>query len=265
MMTSTTIVTGETARQSAIVTFLLDRSYSMKMIKPATLEGFNGYLAGLQQEADADIDFTLLTFDDQSVDKIHVAVPVKEARFLTEETYQPRGGTPLVEAAIQTIMAVEEALKRRTDKPRVTICIQTDGEENSSGAEYTTAALKALVEEKQKEGWEFNFLGSGIDVYATGRQYGFAASNTMSYDSRDIGATRSAFKSTAVNSASFSAGRVSSTAYSTADRKASGDRFWGDPAVADNAGAVVAPPNTNRTPTPAVPTGRGSRLKPIKL
>jgi len=217
---------AQTSRQTAIVTFLLDRSGSMACIKDATLEGFNGYLSGLQAEKDADIDFTLLTFDDLSIDKVHVAVPVKQAQFLNESTYLPRGGTPLVEACIKTITAVEEAVKKRSDKPKVTICFQTDGHENASGAEYTNEALKSLVERKQAEGWQFNFLGSGIDVYSVAGKYGFSYGNTMSYDSTSLASTREAFASTAANAASFSAGRAKSTLYSMKDKAASGDRFY---------------------------------------
>jgi hypothetical protein len=216
----------QTIKQPAIVTFLLDRSGSMACIKDATLEGFNGYLSGLQAETDADIDFTLLTFDDQSIDKIHVAVPVKQAVLLNEHTYVPRGGTPLVEACIKTIAAVEEALKKRSDNPKVTICFQTDGHENASGKEYTNEALKTLIERKQAEGWQFNFLGSGIDVYSVAGKYGFSHANTMSYDSSSAASTREAFASTAANAANFSAGRTVSTHYSLKDKVASGDRFY---------------------------------------
>jgi hypothetical protein len=250
-MTVTQPNASVTMPQPGLVTFLLDRSWSMNEIKAATLEGFNGYLGGLQEEKDSAIDFTLITFDDVSIDRIHVAVPVKEARMLTEETYQPRGSTPLIEASIKTILAVEESLTKRTDKPRVVINIQTDGQENRSGPEYTIQSLRALVEKKQAEGWEFNFLGSGIDVYGVGAQYGFRRENTMSYDAKSLGATKNAFRATASNSASFASGRVASAAYSTEDRAASGDRFWGS--------------NPPASPPPAAKSSRAKTAAKTKL
>jgi hypothetical protein len=225
-MTDTHSVSLVTVPQPALVTFLLDRSWSMNEIKAATLEGFNGYLARLQAATDSAMDFTLITFDDISIDHIHVAVPINEACMLTESSYLPRGSTPLIAASIKTILAVEESLSKRTDKPRVVICIQTDGRENMSGPEYTAESLRALVTKKQEQGWEFNFLGSGLDVYGTGAQYGFRRENTMSYNSADLGATKRAFAATAANSASYASGAAASAAYSSQDRAASGDAFW---------------------------------------
>jgi hypothetical protein len=210
----------------ALVTFLLDRTWSMRTIKAATIEGFNGYLGGLQAEKDANIAFTLITFDDVSIDCIHVAVPVRDAIPLNESTFVPRGSTPLIEAATKTILAVEQSLVERTDKPRIVICIQTDGEENRSGPEYTLARLRSLIAEKQALGWEFNFMGSGIDAYDQAARYGFKTANTMSYDAADVGATRHAFAASASNASNFAAGRTASASYSTAQRTASGDKFW---------------------------------------
>ncbi len=51
------------------------------------------------------------------------------------------------------------------------ICIQTDGLENAS-TEHTWAELNLLIKEKAKLGWQFNFMGAGIDAYEQGRQMG---------------------------------------------------------------------------------------------
>ena len=218
-------MTDPTAKPASLVTFLLDRSSSMLSGKGATIEGFNGYLAGLQAEKDAKIDFTFLQFDSISLDKVCVAIPVVDAKPLTDETYQPRGGTPLIRAAIQTIQAVAASLLARDDKPKVVICIQTDGEENESGREFTWTSLQNLVAAKQAEGWEFNFLGAGIDAYQQGARMGISALNTMSYDRTQAHTVKEAFSASAANTAGFAAGRVGSTAYSNAQRGAAGDRF----------------------------------------
>jgi hypothetical protein len=66
-----------------------------------------------------------------------------------------------IEASIKTIDALATAIKGKTAKPKVVVCIQTDGQENQSGPEYTWDRLKALIEAKTKEGWQFNFMGAG--------------------------------------------------------------------------------------------------------
>src|SRR4051794_12591414 len=128
------------AKPSSLVTFLLDRTGSMQSCKDATIEGFNGYLAGLQAEPDADILFSLVQFDHfggrVQLEKVCVTTPVADVQPLNEETFVPRGGTPLIDAAYYTIRAVEAVVAIRTDKPRIVVCIQTDGEENQS-ADHT--------------------------------------------------------------------------------------------------------------------------------
>jgi uncharacterized protein YegL len=213
-------------KPTSLVTFLLDKSSSMSICLDATIEGFNGYLATLQAEADADIDFTFLQFDTFSLDKVCVAMPVRDVRKLSRETYQPRGGTPLIDAAVKTIRAVEASLSSRSDKPRVVVCIQTDGEENSS-RDHTWEELRTLIAAKTEQGWEFNFLGAGIDAYSQGARMGIAAMNTMSYDNTNLGSTREAFTASAMNASGYAAGRIATSAYSGEQRSASGDRFAG--------------------------------------
>ena len=60
------------------------------------------------------------------------------------------------------------------------VVIQTDGEENAS-RENSWADLKALVAEKERAGWDFVFMGCGIDAYAQGAQMGIAPDRTMAY------------------------------------------------------------------------------------
>ena len=208
----------------SIITFLLDRSGSMSAIKNATIEGFNTYLTGLQGEAKAQILFTFLQFDSLSLDKVHVSRPVKEVPLLTDATFAPRGGTPLIDAAYATIRAVEEAVTREDVKSRVVICIQTDGEENQS-KDHTWDDLALLVKAKQEAGWQFNFMGAGIDAYSQAARMNIAAANTLSYNAQNLQATRQAYGASAQNSSSFSAGLTDSTNYTTEQKFMSGDVY----------------------------------------
>ena len=179
----------------------------MSSIHGQTVEGYNAFVAGLQAEKAADILFTFLQFDTGSLDKIHVAVPVGSVPNMTMADFQPRGGTPLIDAAYKTIRAVEDAVAREEKKPKVVICIQTDGEENQS-IEHNWADLAALVKAKQELGWQFNFIGAGIDAYKQAAQMGLSVGQTMSY-SNDYGATRSAFMASAQNASLFASGALS--------------------------------------------------------
>ena len=212
--------------ETTLVTFLLDRSGSMSSCRESTIEAFNGYVESLRS---APVSFTFLQFDSDSLDKVHFEKPIKDVPDLTLKTYAPRGGTPLIEAATKTIQALDTALKAKTEKPKVVVCIQTDGEENQSGPEYSWKALKDLIEAKTAEGWQFNFMGAGIDAYDQGSKMGISAAATMSYDSTDKVATRAAFAASGSNTAMFAAGLCATTDYSSLQKMASGDRF--DPSL----------------------------------
>lgn len=215
--------TAKTAHSAALVTFLLDKSGSMAAIRDDTIGAFNTYLQTLKESGE-DITFSFLQFDSMSIDTVCKNTAVGEVAPLTEATFVPRASTPLIDAAYKTIKAVEEALTKRDVQPKVIICIQTDGHENCSTA-HTWADLNALIKEKSALGWQFNFMGAGIDAYEQGRKMGVSAECTLSYDSKDRAATRAAFAATAMNTASFSAGLSCSTAYDARQKAASGDAF----------------------------------------
>jgi hypothetical protein len=215
----------ENAKPAAttLVTFLLDRTGSMQSIKDDTIGAFNAYLESLKKNGDG-IEFSLLQFDSISIDKICVNRPISEVDALTDETFEPRASTPLIDAAYKTIEAVGEALMRREAKPKVVICIQTDGQENSS-TEHTWAELNLLIKEKSGLGWQFNFMGAGIDAYEQGRQMGIPAAATVSYDKASRAATLGAFAASAENTAAYARGEAPTVGFSAAQKRAAGDRF----------------------------------------
>ncbi len=226
--------------QTTYVTLLLDRSGSMNACRVATIEAYNGYVAGLRTPTDAsddaDVRFTFLQFDTQSLDKVHVGLAIDAVPDLTPATYQPRGGTPLVDACVKTIRAVEEAVISGGGKPKVVVVFQTDGEENSS-SEHTLEELRGLIAARTAEGWQFTFLGAGVDAYAQAKVYGIAAEGAMSYDHTRKDATRAAFAASASNTREFAAGARADVLYSENQRSAAGDRF----APADLVGAATPP------------------------
>jgi hypothetical protein len=149
---------------------------------------------------------------------------VASAPVLSDANYVPNGGTPLIDAAYETIKAVETAVAGRAQSPKVVICIQTDGEENSSRS-HSWNDLTALIKEKTALGWQFNFMGAGIDAYQQGQRMGMAASNIVSYDHLNPAATEAAFVGRAAATASYSRGDVANMAIPAAEKAAAGDRF----------------------------------------
>lgn len=239
-----------------LVTFLLDKSGSMTHGLDDTIGAFNIYLDGLRKSDD--IQFTLLQFDSFDIEKTAVNMTPRDVPNLDRKTFIPRGGTPLIDAAYKTIRAVERQVEAATEKPKVVICIQTDGQENES-REHKWEELSDLIKEKTAAGWEFVFMGASIDAYEQGSRMGISRASTVSYDSRDRAATESAFAFTASNAVNFAAGRSASAGYTTHQKKMSGDKFdaWVNQTPPATAGE--APQTAGASPAPAKP----AKPKPI--
>lgn len=206
------------------VGLLLDRSGSMAALKDATIEAVNAYVAGL---AGAGVRFTLAQFDSNGIHHTGglsmdwSALDVDPQRFtpLTQATYMPRGGTPLVDAAWSMI----DFLERRSHHSgsKIVCAIQTDGEENSS-TKHTTQELKGRIETLQARGWQFLFMGAGIDAYHQAQAFGIARGGTVSYSANVIG-TRNAFAASSANTASYAGGQSVNANYSSRQKRMAGD------------------------------------------
>lgn len=229
---------------TTLVTFLLDRTGSMESIKDDTIGAFNAYLATLQKSG-AGIEFSFLQFDSISLDTVCVNRPVGEVARLTEATFQPRASTPLIDAAYATIEAVGEAIEKRGIAPQVVICIQTDGQENAS-TEHTWKELNLLIKAKSALGWQFNFMGAGIDAYQQARQMGISDAATVSYDKRSRAGSVRAFEASAANTASFAMMESIDVEFSALQKEAAGDAYFDlDPALpreAEKRGPIVDKP-----------------------
>ena len=112
-----------------------------------------------------------------------------------------RSSRSTADAAVKIIKATDEAVVHRGDDPNVVIVMQTDGEENVS-VEYTRADLAALIKEKKAAGWEFVFLGAGLDAFEAARASGIhlSADRVMSYSRKS---SAEAFAATARNVQEF--------------------------------------------------------------
>lgn len=149
------------------IVFLLDETGSMHPHKAETIASFNKYLEETKkaETAEEPIYFHLTLFNSEKLEKRYVHEPIKDVYGLTSLTYVPDFSTPLYDAIGQTISPIMgEAL----------MVILTDGMENAS-KEYSLPAVKALIEEREKAGWQFLYLGSTLDVAAAAMQMGMAA------------------------------------------------------------------------------------------
>jgi Mg-chelatase subunit ChlD len=150
--------------------FLLDRSGSMETCWDDTIGGYNSLV---KEQAAFGGTMTLVQFDHEYTVTYNQR-PISEVEPLSRETYKPRGSTALLDAVGRTIKAWASAAPP-------TIIILTDGQENSSH-KYTKEHIKDLISERQKDGWQFVYLGANQDAFAEAGAMGIAPTCTMNYE-----------------------------------------------------------------------------------
>lgn len=223
------------------VSLLLDETGSMMSIKGETIQAYNRYLASLKEtRKDAEILFSLVTFNSSDTKTRVVADPVRTVRPLTDGDYQPNHMTPLIDAAVKIIRATDEAVAARDDDSDVVVAIQTDGLENCS-VEFDAGDLAQLVKEKEEAGWQFIFLGAGLDAFEAAHLAGIqlAEDRVLSYD-RALGEAAMGIMEEKTR-AFYNVRNAQMMDIVAEDRQRAGDR-WHKPNPADTAGQASATP-----------------------
>lgn len=191
------------------IVILIDRSGSMQSIASDVIGGFNQFLAA-QQSDGSDARVTLVQFDSQDPQEVVVAgAPISEVVPLSEATFVPRAGTPLLDATGRLIsrISANEAGRVSAGLPAEDILFVsiTDGEENESN-EFSLEQVRELIAAKSKAGWNFVFLSAALDAYADARAMGVHAGATQAF-AADRDGVDHAFKSLSEKTANWRAAK----------------------------------------------------------
>ena len=164
------------------IIFILDRSGSMAGLEGDTIGGFNAMIEKQKREQGEALVSTVL-FDNNS-EVIHDRVDIQRIKPMTHKEYYVRGCTALLDAVGGAIHHIGNVHKyaREEDRPEKTLfVITTDGMENAS-RKYSYDRLKAMIErQKEKDGWEFRFLGANIDAAKEAARFGISADHAANY------------------------------------------------------------------------------------
>lgn len=165
------------------VVFILDRSGSMSGLEADTIGGFNSMIQK-QQKEDGEAYISAVLFDDQT-EVLYDRTPVGKVKPMTDKQYYVRGCTALLDAiggAIHHISKIHKS-EAEEDRPEKTLfIITTDGMENASHT-YDYKKVKKMVEKrKEKNGWEFLFLGANIDAIGEAAKFGISADRAVNYE-----------------------------------------------------------------------------------
>ena len=162
--------------------FILDRSGSMSGLEADTIGGFNSMI-NKQKKEDGKAFVSTVLFSDSSV-VVHDRADISEIRPMTDSDYVPNGCTALLDAIGDAIKHIRNIHKyaRPEDVPAHTIfVITTDGMENASH-KYTYEKIRSMIEKrKEKDGWEFMFIGANIDAVSVAAKVGIDSDRAANY------------------------------------------------------------------------------------
>ncbi len=162
--------------------FILDKSGSMYGLVSDTIGGYNSMLAQ-QRKEEGECTITTVLFDN-NYELLHDRIDIRAVSDITEREYVIGGSTALLDAIGKTIEKIDNAQQHTAEDFRagkVMFVIITDGYENSSRS-FSAAAVKELIQtHKEKDGWEFVFLGANIDAVETASRFGIAADRAVDY------------------------------------------------------------------------------------
>jgi len=200
------------------VSILLDRSGSMASVVDDTIGGFNTFVEQ-QKKLPGECRVTLVQFDNQDPHEVVFdAIPPREVMPLTDRTYQPRGGTPLLDAVGTLIQRLDKRVAVDPTEDQL-VAIITDGCENASG-HFSKEEIAGMITLRERGDWTFVFLGADIDAFGEARGIGIGGGRTGNYAQTADG-MRMAFSDISSSTAAM-------RAMSRAERRSKKDRLLAD-------------------------------------
>ena len=167
--------------------FVVDRSGSMGGLETDTIGGFNATLEA-HRKAEGEAMVSTVLFDNE-IEVLHDRLPIAEVAPITDKEYWVRGCTALLDAvggAVNHISRVHGYLPEDARPEHTIVVITTDGMENAS-REYSYDQVKAMISRKEREGWDFLFLGANIDAAAEAERIGISADRAATYLADEAG------------------------------------------------------------------------------
>lgn len=131
---------------------LVDRSGSMASTWNETIGSLNAYIKELAN----DTDLFVAVFDSNGYDVVRNG-KVGELSAIKPNEFEPRGGTPLLDATARIMYRAFD-----DDHAKTVLVIMTDGEENSS-QKYKKSDVTYLTQKMEAKEWQVIFLGANFD------------------------------------------------------------------------------------------------------
>lgn len=155
----------EEKKATAEILLILDKSGSMEGTESDTAGGFNS-LIKKQKAKLKDAWVTTWLFNGKT-EILYNRVPIQEIKPMKASDIVVGGSTALYDAVGDAIGITDWTQKQLIPEEEVPdftfVTIMTDGYENASD-HYKYQEIRRLIEKKEADGWEFLFMGAGIDA-----------------------------------------------------------------------------------------------------
>lgn len=194
------------------VGLVIDGSGSMAPFKTDTIGGVNTLIKETQENGDlaGDTRMTLVSFGERDYGNAPRVIMQNEMpgeiALLTDESYNPAGGTALLDG-IGMMIEILEPFDKEDEDISFLVTIFTDGMENAS-REWINGRLKEKLKTLQeKENWTFTLIGANVSLDQLAEMTGINRGSTISYVATNEG-TQNAFASASAGAANYFAGRA---------------------------------------------------------
>ncbi len=178
----------KTGKRKAFIAFVLDESGSMSTGREATIVGMNEQIqqvkSTFKDNADVEPVVTFVKFNGE-VKPIFVNKGLDELREITEQDYQPNGGTAMYDGVGFVMNALEQHPDISDASSTVLVVVVSDGEENSS-QEFTSEKIAEKVKGyNETKRWKFTYLGANQDLGVVSQRTGVLRGNTASFSAQN--------------------------------------------------------------------------------
>lgn len=180
-------------KQITRTAIILDRSGSMANMRAEAIGSFNDQLKVIQDEEEEGSKnyVTLVTFA-TFVDKPHFEnAPSASIPSLTEDRYEPSGGTAMLDAVGSTLDLLEASPDATDENTSFLVVIISDGQENSSREWKWNTIAERVKKLQDTDRWTFVYLGANQDLSEVAKVMNISTSNTMSFTPGPAGLTGS--------------------------------------------------------------------------
>jgi hypothetical protein len=179
------------------IAILLDRSGSMQTIASDIIGGFNRFIQEQKTNNAGDMTLSLVQFDEDRdklcFDYVYNFTDIQNVSDLNNETFVPRGMTPLIDAACRLINETGQRLAAMPEEQRpekVLFVTITDGHENAS-KEFRQQQLAEMTKhQEERYNWQFVYIGANQDAIQEALKFGFKGA--ANYTATSVG-TRGMF------------------------------------------------------------------------